>query len=48
MEIIAFILILVLIIGFTVAISRWVFRINDIVDRLDKIIIGLQRIRYKE
>ena len=29
---------LILVIAITVAISRWVFRINDIVKRLDKII----------
>lgn len=34
----AAIVIIVLGIAITVAISRWIFRINDIVNRLDKII----------
>jgi len=35
---------LILVIAITVAISRWVFRINDIVERLDNIVKRLEHI----
>jgi len=37
----AYILFAILMIAIFVAISRWVFRINTIVDRLDKILYAL-------
>lgn len=38
---------LILIIAITIAICRWVFRINDIVKRLDDIIGRLDGIRFE-
>lgn len=35
--------VLVFAIGIIVAISRWVFRINDMIDRMDKVIELLER-----
>lgn len=34
---------LILVVAITVAISRWVFRINDIVNRLDNIVELLRK-----
>lgn len=42
-----YIFVVILIIAIFVAISRWVFRINDIVERLDKIVRLLEGVPEK-
>lgn len=42
-----YIFVVILIIAIFVAISRWVFRINDIVERLDKIVHLLEGVPEK-
>ena len=44
---IGFVLLWILIICFAVAISRWVFRINDIINKLDAIVQNLQALNAK-
>jgi hypothetical protein len=47
MGVIGYVFLWILIICVAVAISRWVFRINDIINKLDDIVRNLQELNAK-